>query len=743
MKRNIIRLSLLAIVVGVGWFAISQVRQSQDQASDQESSTTALGTEDLTGGDSQLGFTARKQQPVSLESGSASSYPQTPEPSRYGLASPPSSQLQAMPGTLSAGDEVALPIGTPPDTNDARLSDEAVPSAAVRNAPMESERTADGRYDSSAAVSPPASFDARLAQSVPLRAPSSDHNDSHGYDSHGYDTLRAQDTQLPTELPMARYPAPDASEGGFPSPQDATALLSRDTDPQDARESFAPSAFPQGPTYTADSAYAPDSAFAADSAYSSAEMIGSDEGSGRPGGEQLEGAQTPGLTLQKFAPAEIQVGKECTFTIKVRNTGQIAVRGVELHDEIPHGTRLVSTKPPAERGPRGELVWALGTLDIGEEATTELRLMPTAEGEIGSVATLQFEAQASVRTLSTRPELALRLNAPRQVMIGEDAKIEIEIGNPGSGAATNVMLIEDVPEGFLHPAGQSLEFEIGTLEPGETRQLELMMTAETAGRVINTLTARGDAGLDVQESIEVEIIAPELEVGLKGPTRRYLDRKASYTVSVNNPGTAAAKDIELVTRLPKGMKFLKANNSGLYDAATHSVYWSLAELPAKQRGTVELVALPVEAGELMLHVEGKAGQGLQHEASQAVLVEGVSAIMFEVVDLADPIEVGGETTYEVRVVNQGSKAATNVRIAALIPPGMTAVTAGGPTKHVIQNGRVLFEPLRRLAPKADATYRIQVQGVQPGDQRVLVKVRTDEVTKPVTKEESTRVYADE
>ena len=727
MKRNIIRLSLLAIVACVGWFAISHVRQSQEEAP-----ATALGTSDLTGSDSQLGFTARNTQPVPLESGPASPFAQTPESSRYELASPPPSQFQAMPSTLPAGDEVTLPIGTTPDANDARLSDDVTSSADGRNALIEGERTADGRYDGSAAISPPAHFDARFSQSVPLPAPSSDRNES-----HPYDTMRAQDTQPSAELPIARYPTPDAGDGRFPSPQDATASLSRVADPHGARESLAPSAFPQDPAYGADSA------FPADSVYSSAEMLGSDEGSGRPGGEELDGAQTPGLTLQKFAPAEIQVGKECTFTIKVRNTGQIAVRGVELHDEIPHGTRLVSTKPPAERGPRGELVWALGTLGIGEEATAELRLMPTAEGEIGSVATLQFEAQASVRTISTRPLLALRLNGPRQVMIGEEAKIEIEIGNPGSGAATNVMLVEDVPEGFLHPAGQSLEFEIGTLEPGETRQLELMMTAETAGHVINTLTARGDAGLNVQESIEVEIIAPELEVGLKGPSRRYLERRASYTVSVNNPGTAAAKDIELVTRLPKGMEFIKANNSGLYDAATHSVYWSLAELPAKQRGTVELVALPVESGELTIHVEGKADQGLQHETSQSVLVEGISAIMFEVVDLADPIEVGGETTYEVRVVNQGSKAATNVRIVALIPPGMTAVTAGGPTKHVIQDGRVLFEPLRRLAPKADTTYRIQVQGMQPGDMRVRVQVRTDEVTKPVTKEESTRVYADE
>ena len=31
------------------------------------------------------------------------------------------------------------------------------------------------------------------------------------------------------------------------------------------------------------------------------------------------------------------------------------------------------------------------------------------------------------------------------------------------------------------------------------------------------------------------------------------------------------------------------------------------------------------------------------------------------------IEIGGETTYQIHVVNQGSKAASNVQIAAILP----------------------------------------------------------------------------
>ncbi len=128
---------------------------------------------------------------------------------------------------------------------------------------------------------------------------------------------------------------------------------------------------------------------------------------------------------------------------------------------------------------------------------------------------------------------------------------------------------------------------------------------------------------------------------------------------------------------------------------------------------------------------------------QAVIVEGISALFFEVADMDDPIEVGGQTMYEIRVVNQGSKEATNVQLAAELPPGLQPVAAEGPTRHGIESGRVVFAPLPRLAPKADTTYRIRVQGVQPGDLRMKVQVVTDEIRTPITKEESTRVYSDQ
>lgn len=466
-------------------------------------------------------------------------------------------------------------------------------------------------------------------------------------------------------------------------------------------------------------------------------------GAGRPGPRALEGVQTPQLTLEKSAPEEMQVGKPARLTVRLRNSGAAPAHDVQLRDLVPEGAQLVSTNPEAFSTPQGELSWSLGTLKPGDETTVEIEVLPIAEGEMGSVAAVSFRAEATARSRVTKPELTLQVAAAKQVMIGDNVTLAIKIANPGTGPATGVILEERVPDGLKHTAGAELEFDVGTLKPGETKSLDLTLTAAQAGQIVNQLTARGDANLRADAQAEIEVIAPALRISMEGPSRRYLERQATYTVSISNPGTAPAKDVELVTQLPKGLKFVKANNSGQYDAQTHSVLWSLEELPPQEKGTVSLTALPIEAGEQRLRVAGRAAQGLSDEKEQIVVVEGLAAILFEVADVADPIEVNGETTYEIRITNQGSKGAENLRLAAILPPELKYLKAEGPSQHQVDGQKIIFEPLARLAAKADTAYRITAKGEQAGDVRMKVQLLTDDMKQPVTKEESTRIYSDE
>jgi len=466
-------------------------------------------------------------------------------------------------------------------------------------------------------------------------------------------------------------------------------------------------------------------------------------GTGQPGDKQLEGPQSPQVIIRKVAPAEIQVGRPVVLQVVVRNAGAVAANEVEIHDQVPRGTRLMDTTPRASQGTRGELVWSLGTLKPGGEATVEMQVMPTDEGEVGSIATVRFQAEATARSRVTRPRLAIETTGPNRVLVGDEATLTFTISNPGSGTATHVVLAEHIPTGLKHPGGDELEYPIGDLKPGESRRLPLRLKTVKAGTIANVIAAKADANLRAEHRFNLEVTAPQLDVALAGPKRRYLEREATYQVSVSNPGTAPAQQIALAAYLPPGLKFVKANNAGRYDEGTRAVYWRLEELPVNQPGTFELVTMPVEPGQFSIKVRAAAQRGLVIEKEQPVLVEGLAAVLFQLSHTKDPVEIGGETTYEVTVANQGSKASSNLQLSILFPAELKPLAAEGPTQYTIESNRVVFENLPQLASKSMVAFRVRAQGIRAGDLRVRCQLMTDEMQRPVVKEESTRVYADE
>ena len=73
------------------------------------------------------------------------------------------------------------------------------------------------------------------------------------------------------------------------------------------------------------------------------------------------------------------------------------------------------------------------------------------------------------------------------------------------------------------------------------------------------------------------------------------------------------------------------------------------------------------------------------EKSIATKVEGLSALAMEVTDTDDPVEVGTDTSYEIRVTNTGSKDETDVKLVCVIPPQMKFKSADRPGE--VRRGR--------------------------------------------------------
>jgi uncharacterized repeat protein (TIGR01451 family) len=471
-------------------------------------------------------------------------------------------------------------------------------------------------------------------------------------------------------------------------------------------------------------------------------------GQGRPGPMQLEGVQTPQVSVEKRGPREISVGKPARYEIVVRNVGSATAHDVLLRDAIPQGTALVATTPPASPVNQasgdadGALVWALGTLPPGGQAVVTMEVMPQVEGEVGSVASVSFRTDASVRSRATKPDLRIECTPPEPVLIGRDLQVTITVTNPGTGVATGVVLEGFLPENVSHRSGRELEFDVGQLRPGESRTIDLVLGTRGPGVHAARLAARADGGVEVVHQLPIEVTAPTLELAVDMPLRRFLQRPATCTIAMTNAGTAQARAVELAAQLPPGMKFVKANNAGWHDDRTHRVLWNLEELPAGETGSVQMVVMPVELGPQKITAAARSADGLADQVTHTCDVEGLAALSFDVVDSEDPIEVDGVTEYVVRVGNQGTKPATGVRLAATLLGDLEPVEAQGPGGHRVDNLTITFEPLAKLAPAEEAVFRIRAKGRRAGDQRIQVQLTSADQPAPITKEEITRVYAD-
>lgn len=461
-----------------------------------------------------------------------------------------------------------------------------------------------------------------------------------------------------------------------------------------------------------------------------------------PGERRLEGAQTPSVIIQKRAPAEVKVGKPASFVIHVQNVGAVEALDVEVHDRVPAGMRLVDVSPkPIQQG--NMLMWQLGAMPAGDERTVTMQLIPEQEGELGSVARVSFEAAASVRTIATRPELKIVQRAPETVLIGQQLEIELEVSNPGTGEASNVVLQEDVPEGLEHPKGRQLDNALGSLAPGEVRNQVLRLRAIKPGIIQNTIRLTGEDSLTADHTVTVQVVSPDLKVALEGPSRRFLERQATYQLKVANEGTADATNIEISVQLDRGFKFVSTDYEGQYDPSRHSVFWSLASLPAGGNGSVPLTLLPVEPGEQAIKINASADLGMVANSERTMTVEGFAELDFEISNRSGPIEVGAETSYEIRVSNSGSKADSNIRVQLQLPQGLELISADGGEAGTDGKGLVAFQPKNTLAPGEDLKYGLRVRGTAAGTHIVRAVVVSDHRTVPVTKEESTVVYSDQ
>lgn len=458
-----------------------------------------------------------------------------------------------------------------------------------------------------------------------------------------------------------------------------------------------------------------------------------------PGSSELEGPQTAQIVVEKVVPEEVQTNKSATISIRVKNLGNKAARHILLHDVVPQGVQFVSADQNVAPSPQGDLFWPAFDLDPQREKKFEYTVIPGQEGDFGSVATVLLPVEASCKIKCSRPELKVEASAPESVELGQNVNFEIVVTNVGSGAAYNVALLETIPEGLYHPSGSVLDNKLGVLKAGQSKRLPLTLRSVAQGDAINKLAVSADDCETQEVETTVHVVAPELELGIKGVSNVYLEQSTVFKMTVKNIGDASARGIKLMAQLPESVSFVKANNLGAYKEDEHCVYWDLAELPAQTDGEVELTLRSTKPDKVELVFSASGPNNLTAQATKALSIDGLAALSFNVSSSADLVESGKELEYTIQIVNNGTKASSNVILQILAPEAIAILATDGPSQATNRNGVVVFDRIPEIGPKSSATYKVKASANQAGDCRVGFQLSSDDLD-PLVKEVNTRVY---
>lgn len=234
------------------------------------------------------------------------------------------------------------------------------------------------------------------------------------------------------------------------------------------------------------------------------------------------------------------------------------------------------------------------------------------------------------------------------------------------------------------------------------------------------------------------VLRAELALRCDAATQVVLGRSAQVCLTLKNTGNATEPRAVLTLPVPAGATFLSATGGGRLEQGAVVWEWQNLLPGASQEVCVEFETSQI--GSLAFDSTAGGSRSPQVQSHCGTRMVGIPAVLLEVVDLSDPIEVGGEQTYEITVLNQGSAVLTNLKLACTFEPSQQFVSGTGPTTIRGEERSVVFEGLPLLAPKETAVWKVVVKALEAGDVRFLTELTCDQFARPITETESTTQY---
>ncbi len=276
----------------------------------------------------------------------------------------------------------------------------------------------------------------------------------------------------------------------------------------------------------------------------------------------------PKLELLLTGPEEVKVGDEVQLTYTIRNRGSGDAANVVLRSVLPPGL-----KHPEG----GDLEYEIENLRSGEKEDIDLTVIAAEPGELILVSAEVTSSGVSAAKARTEIEivgaqLTLERLGPERRYVGRSATYQNIVTNESKFEATNAVVVEEVPEGMrfvsasnggeYNPDNHRIRWTIPRIGAGKQALLEVELMAEESGQMETMVEVTENAGFRTPLTENTIVTVEDLHNVTADISRQdepvAIGARFGFTVTIDNRGTAVARNVQMSVEVPKELKILAA-----------------------------------------------------------------------------------------------------------------------------------------------------------------------------------------
>ena len=413
------------------------------------------------------------------------------------------------------------------------------------------------------------------------------------------------------------------------------------------------------------------------------------------------------------------IGGAFDWTVQVKNAGPSHATNVVMVDTLPAGVTYVSDDAGCDTSSLPTITCAIGALNAG--ATASVTISVTVNGDVMPNAAQTNTAEAS----ADEPDPDLSDNSDSSTVIpfessdadlrvtkaasddtpqpGERVTFTLTVQNLGPAVAPNVVLEDTLPAEMIYVSDDAgcdtsglptLSCALGALDAGDSASVEIV--ADVSGGVsdgdsfTNTATVSSDADdpnpgnnqvgltLLVEDPADpfVDLTIRKLASDLQ-PTAGGL---LTYTIVVTNAGPSTASNVTVVDTLPLGTTYV-GDTADCDISALPTLTCDLGTVQDDASKSFEVIVALDASLAAAQAIENTATVSTtsvepdtsDNSSSVTVFVQRVSDLRLDKTVAPNPVVVGNQAVYTLRVDNLGPSDADAVTVSDVLPAGLTYV----------------------------------------------------------------------